>query len=824
MTRYADEFAKLSGSTTANTSNPVDLTGLDSELRTRLEKLQEIYKKETGKDLPVTSGVRTAAQERDLFQRAQRGEKGIYTPLNPDEVKKDLYHTDAVDISKDVPQKYLDMVGLHRPLGEKDPVHVMINPKADYKPEPSTKYAKDFSAFQQTAPEVKKEAPKENSPSRLEAFAAGAGHGFGSLVLGGEQLLGKGLKAVGLEKPGEMLAADALAGIKKTNEEIAKYEKTRPNVTGAGKMAGEIAGLIPTGVGAMEEGAPLMRNLYQAAKGGAFAGLLQPVTNQEDYATEKAKQIAGGAVGGVAGYPIGAGIGKAVGYGANVGMDLAKQFNNKLQGKGIDKVVADAAAKVNLPPEAHIDIQSASPAVQKEFVNNINKGAEINPVAIKNIAAADRLGIQLLPGMANRDAGIWSNEQNARGENSPIRGQISNINKGLVKALEDLHADVSGPHGKISNEYNLSSKHIELIGEQVKNNRKEISQAYDDLEKLNGGKLPVDGKQWADNVIAKLNEEDRLDHLKEHSPVIYRKLMEYQKGDKEMNMNLFKNLASDIAEAQRGADGTTKHVLGVARSELENLPMDVQNEPVRQARDKAVSLAKAEFAREDAIPAYNAVAAKIAKGKGAAEPEDFVRKHIIGGSAEEIGQLINEIKDPTYKDLVAASLTNRIKEKAITVGNDDIAHRTLDNHLNDPYIQPKLDLVLNPQQKQKLSDIYLTSLNAKVGPTGEFKNYSNTDVANAARQGTGYLGKAVDYLTASPVGSIISNVAAPAIGNKVESYSIGEMLKPGAGMAKPYTSPLTSTLTNIGTFGGALGASDYVSPNTIQDLANQGQQ
>ena len=823
MTKFAKDFELMSaGMSSDNKSNQVDLSGLDSNLRTRLEKLQEIYKRDTGKDLPLTSGVRTYAQQKDLFERYKKGEKGINMPINPDEVKKDLYHTDAVDISASVPDKYLEQVGLHRPLGSKDPFHVAINEKSNYQPEISTKYAKDFDLISKEPPEKKgaPPTPKAEAPSRAESIAMGAAHGFGSLALGGQQLIGKGLEVVGAEKVGNAIVQDALEGIKKINAEIAPYEKSRPYMTGTGKVLGTVAGVAPTGVGAIGEGASLVNKLYQSAKGGAFVGAFEPVTDMKNYGEEKAKQIGFGGAGGVAGYPIGAGIARGVGAVGNAGMDLARAFTNKLMGKVPDQVIAEAAGKANLSPQAHIDLQSATPQVQKQFVSDINRGHIPNEEGIKNQAAANRLGTHLLPGMVTRDPGIWSNEQNAIGANPDVRNHIASISKKLVENLDTLHKNASGEYANIADEFGLAQKHIEKISGQIKNNRTELSQAYSDLEALNGGKFPVDGKMWAENVINHLNAEDKLDYLKEGAPIIYKKLMQYAEGKKEMNMNLFKNLAGEIASIQRSptTDGNVKHVLGITRSELENLPMPVENLPIKEARDKAIRLAKTEFDRERNIPAYNAVASKLDNTKGAAEPEDFVRKHIVGGSLEEMQALANEVKDPSYRNLIKATLTNRLKEKGITVGGDDLAHKTFTTQLGDPYIAPKLGEFLTDAEKQHLADIQLTSHNAKVGPVGEYKNYSKTDIANAARQGVGLAGQAVNFITQSPVGSVLSNLAAPEVGSKVEQMTANEMLKPGAGMALPTVSATKSLLRDIGRYGGAKEASDYVTRIELSNM------
>ena len=99
------------------------------ELIARLEQAKIAYKEKFGKDLPITSKVRTREQQKDLYNRWKKGEKGIYMPLNPaDYPNQKIFHTDAADISTEVPDAFLKEFGLHRPLGKNDPVHTVIDP------------------------------------------------------------------------------------------------------------------------------------------------------------------------------------------------------------------------------------------------------------------------------------------------------------------------------------------------------------------------------------------------------------------------------------------------------------------------------------------------------------------------------------------------------------------------------------------------------------------------------------------------------------------------------------------------------------------------
>jgi hypothetical protein len=159
--------------------------------------------------------------------------------------------------------------------------------------------------------------PADNmAVSGLKGVAAGVG----KTILGGQELLGKGLEAVsdlvsppqptlsGLvtgEQPkramvgraGEWLVGDARKGLKTIDDETAADTKAHPWATGAGELIGGMA--IPGGIaGKLVRPANALR--YAAASGG-LAGLLTPNSGDgADYWTDKALQTGGGAAAGAA--------------------------------------------------------------------------------------------------------------------------------------------------------------------------------------------------------------------------------------------------------------------------------------------------------------------------------------------------------------------------------------------------------------------------------------------------------------------------------------------------------------------------------------------
>jgi hypothetical protein len=165
-----------------------------------------------------------------------------------------------------------------------------------------------FAAFSKAQPtpqaapaqSPKVAAPQVSQPGMVATLGATLGKGFGSTVLGGQQLLGRGLEALGAKDVGGWLTNDAEQGLKKLAGEAAPYEQAHPTIGAIGNIGGSIAATLP-----LTAAAPIV-NTYRGAAGvgaltGAATGALAPVEGGNDFWGDKAQQIGLGALtGGVA--------------------------------------------------------------------------------------------------------------------------------------------------------------------------------------------------------------------------------------------------------------------------------------------------------------------------------------------------------------------------------------------------------------------------------------------------------------------------------------------------------------------------------------------
>ncbi len=218
-------------------------------------------------------------------------------------------------------------------------------------------------------------AGRQDHPGAIASVAAGLGKGFGQTALGAQQLLGKGLRAIGADSAGGWLVEDAAAGRKRLDAELQPYKDAHPIAAGGGEFGGEMLATLPVG-GALA--APLKAAARYAP---AAAPYLAPVADaiattgmRAGGATGKAAlatRMLGGAITGAASSElvspdqnpaVGAGIGAAVpvvgklaAYAGNaIGGAVAPLFNS-----GQQKIAGKALKQFSTTPNAAQNLRGA---------------------------------------------------------------------------------------------------------------------------------------------------------------------------------------------------------------------------------------------------------------------------------------------------------------------------------------------------------------------------------------------------------------------------------------------------------------------------------
>lgn len=330
--------------------------------------------------------------------------------------------------------------------------------------------------------------------------------------------------------------------------------------------------------------------------------------------------------------------------------------------------------------------------------------------------------VELTAGQASQDPVLISRERNERGFKEQHAQRFNEQNRALQENANIIKQNAA-PNISTTDYVADAENLIDSVKAIKEANKAKTQEAYKALEDAAGGKFPIDGRKFANNAISKLTSEDRLDYL---PATIRNKLDSYASGSKEMNFNLFENLRSDLAaemrKADRAGDGNMKHVLGVVRDQLENLPMQEGDAALKGLADNARKVAKADFDLEKANPLYSKVLNESADSK------DFIQNFVIRSKNADFMKSIDLLKnDPTaLEHLRSGTMDYIIRESTDASGNFSTAkfHKLIDN-LN---VNKKLDALFGEHSKQ-LQNLAEVAKIVEARPRGSFVNESNTATA-----------------------------------------------------------------------------------------------
>ena len=155
--------------TTGKTPAGAPAASTSPALLQRLDQARAAYRQQYGTDMPISSGPRSREEQQRLFDASKAGAPNVFMPVNPAEQPgRQTFHTDAVDIPTSVPEKFLNQFGIHRPLGNKDPVHAVVMP-ANEEPVASGNF--DPQRINTAVDEAFNEPKKETIGGKVSAMA-----------------------------------------------------------------------------------------------------------------------------------------------------------------------------------------------------------------------------------------------------------------------------------------------------------------------------------------------------------------------------------------------------------------------------------------------------------------------------------------------------------------------------------------------------------------------------------------------------------------------------------------------------------------------------
>lgn len=756
----------------ASTGVEGQLEESNPELIARLDQAKIAYKEKFGKDLPITSKARTREQQKDLYNRWKKGEKGIYMPLNPDNYpNQKAFHTDAVDISTEVPDAFLKEFGLHRPLGKNDPVHTVIDPSfkkaaVEKTTENAPEHQNKFLKVLNTNVSPKDKYDYENDPDilftpskqNIEEKPYQPGYYNPNLVQQGEnaRLAGggnlqpivggvdKALKSMSVEDwKKESLIANMLkygvGSMPIVGDEAMREEGRQKLLQTGGAALHALTHPIETAKNISEaEPGEFIGNMI---KGGIYdlplAGATRPI--------EMAASAVGKPVLSATGKAVSA-TGKAIAPAVKTAEELREMFKNAragvtlvenpehpdfggkpMSGVGAANVTKESSINALLP-----DLNPETQAFVKS--QDLNK---VNLPALETKALEEKHGIKLSKGQRTEDVSRYADEWNHRADNQKTQDLFTNQPEQFKTALEKIKekhtpnlGDASGEDfgQNIMNAYASndiqSLKNIENAYLTMKSRHNEILQERG-LPPTSG--MPLNTNQFVTSAKENLIQEFLADDAEKAGLTNDLKRIE-QNG---LTFPEFVAFDKKLSRIQRSGEGGQKAAAGAIKNAFDEIPLENGMEELSPMLQNAKQLAKQRFDKISDIPGYKfsienmPTAEEIKSNIGSKNANKFYNTFINNASTGDLKRIKLELENhPKAIESIAGAELEKIVKKAGFTG--DMGKFTPKN-LNDYLVDNKANLS-EKLTSEALNDLMeINVLGAKVAkPDAGVFNHSNS--------------------------------------------------------------------------------------------------
>jgi hypothetical protein len=394
--------------------------------------------------------------------------------------------------------------------------------------------------------------------------------------------------------------------------------------------------------------------------------------------------------------------------------------------------------------------------------------AKIDKVAMDNHIEADKHGVQLTKGQANRDPVQYSKEQNST--HPTLVNTIGAQNGQLTDAIDNIRRDASPTH--VGNDAIENGQTVvDALKAHDEPIQADIRAKYQALTDANGGNLPIDTGSFLKNVDAQLKKN----YLTGSVPKGAQEMMDSLRTGEPLDFEGFEAARSRLAEAQR-AGGSEGAAAKIIRGQLEQMPLSPEAAKLKGLADQARSAAKSRFDALDADPAYQAAVDDVSSGVKKGEPsplaDRFLDKYVLGTAPKaNVDRLMSKL-DEDSKGAVSSHTLNAVRKAAVNPNGN-----VLPNGYNGALqkIGPKLDSLVSPETQDSLESLGRVITNAKVAPAGNFVNYSKSGVISNAAHGVGEaaLGHVPGIKHALPI-----------VKGMVESNFARDATAPGAGIER----------------------------------------
>ena len=486
------------------------------------------------------------------------------------------------------------------------------------------------------------------------------------------------------------------------------------------RLAGNIASpanVLPTKLmpaGALT--APVSSLAARGAAAGAAGAALQPVTG-DNFAAEKAGQMAIGAAGGAVLTPA---LSKAGEAAARVLQNYRNRGTVNVTPEGLRLQITRQLA------EDGIDADQIPQHVFQRLNDDVRAalatGRQLDPAAALRQQDFQALGLPALRGQVTRDPMQWQREFNLSGVDGvgePLQQVMQAQSRGIQGRLE------RGAGGAMER-FNAGEL---LRGELQAANRtaeQNVRAAYDAFRQSTGRELDVPLQGLAQDYAA------ALDTFGEAIPGAVRKQFESLglmsgKQLKSLSIEQAEKLIQTINANTDPANRVASNALGRLRASVQNAIVNAADNAPSGAGAESAALAKeartmaaGRFQTIESTPALKAAIDNM-------EPDQFVQRFVIGGKVNEIERM-QDLLGPQGKEQVRAQMASYLRDKAFganAAGDGKAAQASFNRELQR-IGRPKLVALLGEDGTDEMMRIGRVLAYIKQVPEGATPNMSGT--------------------------------------------------------------------------------------------------
>lgn len=646
----------------------------------------------------------------------------------------------------------------------------------------------------------KQQSPKADT-NALSAFGAGLGKGVGGVALTAQDLLGRGLGALGADLASKWLRNDAAIGKAKLAAEAQPYVEQHPFATGAGEVGAEVLAILPVGgvLGKAASYLPQTAKYAQALRTGGFdLGAAQTGSRTANAATRVgAGSLVGGASAGMVN-PKDAGTGAIVGgtFGAaapviSKGLSalgrIAKPTQTEIKKNtfAADDAVASLAddlgvAVSDLPAQV---VQATRDAAAEAF----KQGKKLDAAALFRKAEFEKLGVKPLQSQLTRDPNAFAQERNLRGVSPEIQGRLQEQNIALQKLFVQ-------PASGAKEAYQAGEQIIPSLKSIDESMRKNISALYAKARESAGKDLEVPMQGLAQDFA------DVVDNFGDKVPSgVVNQFKKYGLLGGQQT-KLFTIEESDrllkVINANQSNDPAVNAALANLRDAVKKsvLAVDATGGPFAPA----VAAAKQRFQTLKKIPGLEAVA------NGTIDSEKFVSKYVLKGGVEDVKELAEALRNnaPNAFAQAKAQMADDIKRAAFgenVAGDAAVRPEMLAKKLRELGTD-KMSAFFSPEEIERYQTAMRVASYIEKHPNAAPVNTSNTLSAQLMQ------GPISKMLNVIPGGGVAVSAGKAAVGEVQKQMAAGKAMKANVSVKKLDLTPSQRALLSktLGRTSGAI--------------------